>query len=388
MAFYEDDEEEIAPVPIGPGAVASLANPGVPNKEALRQQLYASLAQRLGGEDPALAEARKSAGDEDRRNAFLASLQQSANQLGTIGGRATQNNALSQMAGSIAQSNAAGLASQAQSIGQKNKVQDYLLSQIQKSDAVDEQMKQRAQERAERLAFQQKQFDLSNRKLDQDRQLSQADLEYKQGRVVQNPDGTTTMAASAVGKMPNKDQFDAATYGRRLQASEAVLDNLEKKGYDRTSMEQGLKSKFLPGAFQDENLKSQEQAERNFVNAVLRRESGAAISNKEFESAEMQYFPRTGDGPEVLAQKKQNRLQALAGMQGAAGNAWDRVPGVPIPEMGRPTPEAGTAYGAESAPKAPPPAGKVRVRSPDGKVGLIPKEDLNDALAEKYEVIE
>jgi hypothetical protein len=30
----------------------------------------------------------------------------------------------------------------------------------------------------------------------------------------------------------------------------------------------------------------------------------------------------------------------------------------------------------------------VRVRSPDGKVGLIPKEDLNDALAEKYEVIE
>lgn len=33
-----------------------------------------------------------------------------------------------------------------------------------------------------------------------------------------------------------------------------------------------------------------EQAKTNFVNAVLRRESGAKISDEEFDSAEKQYF--------------------------------------------------------------------------------------------------
>jgi hypothetical protein len=93
------------------------------------------------------------------------------------------------------------------------------------------------------------------------------------------------------------------------------------------------KAYILPEANQSSELKQQRQAERNFVNAVLRRESGAAISKSEFDSAEMQYFPRAGDTPEVLAIKEQNRLQALAGMQGAAGNAWDLVPLVDRPKV-------------------------------------------------------
>lgn len=50
-----------------------------------------------------------------------------------------------------------------------------------------------------------------------------------------------------------------------------------------------------------------DQAKRNFVNAVLRRESGAAISNSEFTSAERQYFPVFGDKKETLDLKTQNR---------------------------------------------------------------------------------
>ncbi len=50
-----------------------------------------------------------------------------------------------------------------------------------------------------------------------------------------------------------------------------------------------------------EDRKLLEQAERNFVNAVLRRESGAAISPEEFVSAEKQYFAQRGDGDAVLA---------------------------------------------------------------------------------------
>lgn len=34
-----------------------------------------------------------------------------------------------------------------------------------------------------------------------------------------------------------------------------------------------------------------EQAQRNFINSVLRQESGAAIADSEFENAKKQYFP-------------------------------------------------------------------------------------------------
>src|SRR5690606_34273895 len=82
----------------------------------------------------------------------------------------------------------------------------------------------------------------------------------------------------------------------------------------------------VPNAIRSGESLSQEQAERNFVNAVLRKESGAAIAPSEFESAERQYFPRVGDTPEVLEQKKANRLQALEGFKVEAGRHYDAVP--------------------------------------------------------------
>jgi hypothetical protein len=54
-----------------------------------------------------------------------------------------------------------------------------------------------------------------------------------------------------------------------------------------------------------------DQAKRDFVNAVLRKESGAAISQSEFVNAEKQYFPQPGDTPEVIAQKAKNRATAI-----------------------------------------------------------------------------
>ena len=35
-----------------------------------------------------------------------------------------------------------------------------------------------------------------------------------------------------------------------------------------------------------------EQAERNFINAILRQESGAAIADSEFNNARKQYMPQ------------------------------------------------------------------------------------------------
>ena len=137
-------------------------------------------------------------------------------------------------------------------------------------------------------------------------------------------------------------QATAAGFGRRIEQAEQVFDALERKGYDRANLSESLKASVLPHELQPENLRMQEQAERNFVNAVLRRESGAVISDAEFENARQQYLPRPGDTPDIIAQKKANRMQVLESMKLGAGNkAWNKLPLV------QPKPSGGSGLSQE-----------------------------------------
>lgn len=145
-------------------------------------------------------------------------------------------------------------------------------------------------------------------------------------KLVANEAGQTFAASPKIESKLLKPQYDAATFGRRAEAANAVLGELNQEGYDRTSYIEAGKAFILPDASKSSQLKRLEQAERNFVNAVLRPESGATITKDEFENARMQYFPRAGDTPEVLAQKAQNRQQAIDGLKATAGKAWDEVP--------------------------------------------------------------
>lgn len=88
-------------------------------------------------------------------------------------------------------------------------------------------------------------------------------------------------------------------------------------------------SSLQPNSFKSDERQSFEQAQRNFINAVLRKESGASISEPEFRNAREQYFPQPGDGTEVLAQKARNRAQAIAGLK--AVGSGDPVPDAPNP---------------------------------------------------------
>jgi hypothetical protein len=66
------------------------------------------------------------------------------------------------------------------------------------------------------------------------------------------------------------------------------------------------------------------QAQRDFINAVLRKESGAVIAQSEFDNAAKQYFPQPGDSEAVIVQKARNRETALRGLVVAAGPAMGR----------------------------------------------------------------
>ena len=150
-------------------------------------------------------------------------------------------------------------------------------------------------------------------------------------------------------KQPAATQFQAGLYARRVEQAQDVFNQLEKAGFDRSQMAIGVES-ALPQVLKSPQLQSQEQAEKNFVNALLRRESGAAIAKSEFESAEKQYFPRAGDSPEVLAQKKANRLQAIAGLKAEAGPALEQIPLVRVEASAA---RAAKAFGAGDAAAAP-----------------------------------
>jgi hypothetical protein len=68
----------------------------------------------------------------------------------------------------------------------------------------------------------------------------------------------------------------------------------------------------IPNVMKSADRQKFEQAQRNFINSVLRKESGAAISPSEFDSAAKQYFPQPGDSAAVIAQKSANRQRVIA----------------------------------------------------------------------------
>jgi len=146
-------------------------------------------------------------------------------------------------------------------------------------------------------------------------------------KIVPDTAGSTFEVPGKEGKPPTDVQFAAGGFAKRMSQAESVFGELTKKGFDRTADTAGMAS-YLPGSMKPDDLKSQEQAERNFANAILRKESGAAISKDEFANAEQQYFPRAGDSAEVLAQKQQNREQAIATMAAQAGPAMAAIPDV------------------------------------------------------------
>src|SRR3990167_7831506 len=64
------------------------------------------------------------------------------------------------------------------------------------------------------------------------------------------------------------------------------------------------------------------QSSRNFINSVLRRESGAVISPSEFSEARKQYLPQPGDSKEVLSDKRKNRQIIYESFKKGAGSAY------------------------------------------------------------------
>jgi hypothetical protein len=132
--------------------------------------------------------------------------------------------------------------------------------------------------------------------------------------------------ADAAGGKKTEVQAKSEKFANLMEVAEKNLKGIENEGLS-------LKGKMLAGVpggvgnyGQSDNFQKYTQAKNKFITSLLRDESGAAIGTQEFARYEKELFPQPGDGPEVIAQKAENRKAAIEAMKKSAG------PGYKAPE--------------------------------------------------------
>lgn len=129
------------------------------------------------------------------------------------------------------------------------------------------------------------------------------------------------------GTALTESQSNATAYGLRMKEANSILEDLAKKGTLRGANIEATPfigeslGKVLPSFFGGTSAAQQQvnQAKSNFITAVLRKESGAVISDSEFEREDRKYFPQVNDSDAVIKQKANARKLAIKAMEIQAG---------------------------------------------------------------------
>ena len=122
---------------------------------------------------------------------------------------------------------------------------------------------------------------------------------------------------------PSQAQYLAGGYGGRMVQAEEVFarltDDINAMNPASFAVQRSVDTPYL----QSDLMQSYLQAARNFINAQMRRESGATIAAHEFENANKQYLPLPGDSEETSRQKAANRQYVTDTMVRSAGPAYE-----------------------------------------------------------------
>jgi hypothetical protein len=136
-------------------------------------------------------------------------------------------------------------------------------------------------------------------------------------QITTNPDGTVSVTQGPVGaggKPLTEAQSKDMVFVTRAVGAMPIVDKL---GDNLTSgVQTGMGA--IPGV--GNYLKSKEyqqaaQAGKEFLQAILRKDTGAAITKEETAEYGSVYLPQPGDSKAVLAQKKASRQRAVQAIQ-------------------------------------------------------------------------
>lgn len=148
-------------------------------------------------------------------------------------------------------------------------------------------------------------------------------------------DEQTRIAADAAGGKLTDAQVNATQFANRMEDAEANLATVEPEitagGFgpfkDRLArgMTEGQYNPVPRGATNwavSNSYQKFEQAKSQYITALLRKESGAAISQSEFDRYDKEFFPQMGDSADVIKQKQQARKVAVDAMKKGAGPSY------------------------------------------------------------------
>lgn len=132
------------------------------------------------------------------------------------------------------------------------------------------------------------------------------------------PDGSVVFAQGpgAAARPLTEQQSKDVGFALRGEAALNTLDQYDvaltsgterAAGYDPTGI--------VRGAVQTEEFQLANQAAEEFLWALLRKDTGAAIQGQERDLYGGTYLPQPGDGPAVIEQKRQARRRAIEGIK-------------------------------------------------------------------------
>lgn len=152
------------------------------------------------------------------------------------------------------------------------------------------------------------------------------------GKPIQYPQGvdpkqfrktaSEDLANAASGKL-TEVQANATQFANRMEDAEKNIAKHQEAvaGYGG-AYNRAAESLPFSSAFQSKEYQQFNQARSQFITALLRKESGAAINKDEFVRYDKEFFPQPGDGKEVIQQKANARAVALDAMKKGAGPSY------------------------------------------------------------------
>lgn len=147
-------------------------------------------------------------------------------------------------------------------------------------------------------------------------------------------------AGAGMDRPPTEGQLAGAGFLQRMVGAQAVFDELEGKGVLTIPVAKTLAvDTKAEGYILNPDEQRLAQAQRDWVRAKLRKESGAVIAEEEMAAEIKTYFPQPGEDDATIAQKREARLRAERQMAIGAGSAASMAGELSAPAGGSGSPE-------------------------------------------------
>lgn len=138
------------------------------------------------------------------------------------------------------------------------------------------------------------------------------------------PDGTVSFAQGGAELKPlTETQSKSATFAVRAEGALPILDQNDTALTSRAQRAAEFDPTGLARELQTPEFQAAKQAGDEFLQAILRKDTGAAITKQEQDLYGKTYLPQPGDSEEQILQKRQSRRRALEALK--AGMSADAI---------------------------------------------------------------